>query len=86
MHLRIELLCGGGGGVGPADVAVCVGVDFAVGGVPAVGAAGPRQGGPEAGQKVVQGPRHDGVVVEGDVERYDADGKADPWVKNDARW
>lgn len=78
MHLRIELLGGGGGGVGPRHVVVGRHVTVAVGRVPAVGACGPGQGGPKGGQQVVQSPGHDGVVVEGYVEGYDADGKADP--------
>lgn len=56
-------------------------VAVAVGRVPAVGAGGPGQRGPQRGQQVVQGPGHDGVVVEGDVEGDDADGEADPWTK-----
>lgn len=78
MHLRIELLGGGGGGVGPGHVGVGGHVAVAVGRVPAVAAGAPGQGGLEGRQQVVQGPGHDGVVVEGDVEGYDADGKADP--------
>ena len=60
-------------------------VAVTVGRVPAVGAGGPGQRGPEGRQQVVQGPGHDGVVVEGDVEGDDADGKADPCMsgKND---
>lgn len=50
----------------------------AVGRVPAVGAAAPGQRGLEGGQEVVQGPGHDGVVVEGDVERDDANRKTNP--------
>lgn len=45
MHLRIELLGGGGGGVRPRHVVVAGHVKVAVGCVPAVGAGGPRQGG-----------------------------------------
>lgn len=78
MHLRIELLGGGGGGVGPRHVAVCGQVLVTVGSVPVVDAGGPGQGGLKRGEQVVQGPGHDGVVVEGYVEGYDADGKADP--------
>ena len=47
MHLRIELLGGGGGGVGPRHVVVGGHVAVAVGCVPAVGAGGPGQGGPK---------------------------------------
>ena len=45
MHLRIELLGGGGGRVGPGDVVVGRHVTVTVGGVPAVGAGRPGQGG-----------------------------------------
>lgn len=78
MHLRIELLGRGGGRVGPRHIVVAGHVTVTVGCVPAVGAGGPGQGGSKGCQQVVQGPGHDGVVVEGDVEGYDADGKADP--------
>jgi len=78
MYLRIELLCRGGGGVGPGHIVVSGHVEVAVGCVPAVGAGGPRQGGPKRRQQIVQSPGHDGVVVESDVEGDDADGKADP--------
>lgn len=79
MHLRIELLGGRRGRVGPSDVLVGGQVAVAVDRVPAVGAGGPRQGGPKRRQQVVEGPRHDGVVIEGNVESYDADGKANSW-------
>ncbi len=45
MHLRIELLGWGGGGVGPRHIAVSGHVEVAVGCVPAVAACGPGQGG-----------------------------------------
>lgn len=80
MHLRIELLGGGGGGVGPRHVVVGVQVLVTVDRVPAVGAGGPGQSGLKGRYQIVQGPGHDGVVVEGYVEGYDADGKADPWM------
>ena len=76
MHLRIELLGRRDGGVGPGHVHVGGQVLGAVDGVPAVGAAGPRQGGAEGGQEVVQSPSHDGVVVKGNVQGNDADGIA----------
>lgn len=47
MHLRIELLGRGGGRVGPGHVVVGGHVAVTVGCVPAVGAGGPGQGGPE---------------------------------------
>lgn len=80
MHLRIELLGRRRGGVGPRHVVVGGHVAITVGRVPRVVAGGPGQGGPQWWQQVVQGPGHDGVVVEGDVEGYDADGEAYPWV------
>lgn len=83
MHLRIELLGGGGWGVGPRHVVVGGHVTVTVGGVPAVGAGGPGQGGPKWRQQVVQGPGHDCVVVEGYIEGYDADCKADPWMSGE---
>lgn len=55
-------------------------VAVAVDRVPAVAAGGPRQRGPERRQQVVQGPGHDGVVVEGDVQGDDADGKTNTWI------
>lgn len=67
MHLHIELLGRGGGGVGPRHIVVSGQVLVTVGCVPAVGAGGPGQGGPKGGEQVVQGPGHDGVVVEGYV-------------------
>lgn len=45
MHLRIELLGRGGGGVGPRDIVVGGHVAVTGAGVPAVGAGAPRQGG-----------------------------------------
>lgn len=47
MHLRIELLGGGGRGVGPRHIAVGVHVAVAAVCVPLVVAGGPGQGGPE---------------------------------------
>jgi len=85
MHLRIELLGGGGGGVGPRHVVVGGHVEVAVDRVPAVAAGGPGQRGSKGRQQVVQGPRHDGVVVEGDVEGDDADGEADPCEQKERR-
>lgn len=76
MHLRIELLGRRSGGVGPGHVHVGRQVVGAVDGVPFVAAGGPRQSGTEGGQEVVQGPGHDGVVIEGNVQGNDADGKA----------
>lgn len=73
--LHVELLGGRGRRVGPGHVVVSGHVMVAVGRVPAVGAAAPGQRGLEGGQEVVQGPGHDGVVVEGDVERNDANRK-----------
>lgn len=76
MHLRIELLGGRDGRVGPGDVEVGGQVVGAVGRVPGVVAGGPGQGGAEGGQEVVESPGHDGVVVEGDVQCNNADGEA----------
>lgn len=45
MHLRIELLGGGGGGVGPRHIMVGGHVAVTVGGVPSVAAGAPGQGG-----------------------------------------
>lgn len=45
MHLRIELLGRGGGGVGPRHIMVSGHVTVTVAGVPAVAAGGPGQGG-----------------------------------------
>lgn len=78
VHLHIELLCRRGGGVGPGHVVVRGHVVVAVSSVPAVGAGTPGQRGLKGGQEVVQGPGHDGVVVEGDVEGYDANSKPNP--------
>lgn len=47
MHLRIELLGGGGGGVGPRHIVVGRHVKVTVDSVPAVGAGAPGQGGPK---------------------------------------
>lgn len=47
MHLRIELLGGGGGGVGPRHIVVGGHITVTVSCVPAVGAGGPGQGGLE---------------------------------------
>lgn len=80
MHLRIEFLGGGCGGVGPRHVVVGGHVAVTVGCVPSVVAGAPRQGRLKRRQQVVQRPGHDGVVVEGYVEGYDADGEADPCV------
>lgn len=77
VHSRVELLGWGGGGVGPGHVVVGGHVAVAVSRVPVVVAGAPGQRGLEGRQQVVQGPGHDGVVVEGDVERNDADGEAD---------
>lgn len=45
MHLRIELLRGGGGGVGPGYIVVSGHIAVTVGGVPLVVAGAPGQGG-----------------------------------------
>lgn len=76
--LHVELLGRRGRRVGPGHVVVSGHVMVAVGRVPAVGAAAPGQRGLEGGQEVVQGPGHDGVVVEGDVERDDANRETNP--------
>lgn len=47
-----------------------------VGSVPSVVAGGPGQRGTKRGQEVVEGPGHYGIVVEGNVECNNADGKA----------
>lgn len=76
--LRVELFSGGPGEVGPGHVAPPE-VVGAVGCVPGVVAAGPGQGAREGRAQVVESPGDDGVVVEGDVEANDANGKADAW-------
>lgn len=85
MHLRIELLGGGRGGVGPCHIVVGRHVAVAVGCVPAVGAGRPRQNWPKRGQQVVQGPGHDGVVVKCNVEGDDADGKTNSCMDDNDR-
>lgn len=77
-HSRVKLLGRGPGEVGPGHVALPK-VVGAVRGVPGVVTAGPGQGAREGGVEVVESPGNDGVVVEGDVEADDADGKADAW-------
>lgn len=63
----------------PSDV-VLGEIVGAVASVPGVFAAGPGQLGREGGDEVVECPGYDGVVVGGDIEGNDADGKADPWT------
>lgn len=75
MHLRVKFLRWRPGGVGPSDV-VCAKVVGAVGGVPHVVTVCPRQDAGERGVEVEEGPGDDGVVVEGHVQRDDADGKS----------
>lgn len=82
MRLRVKLLGGGPGEVGPGHVALPE-VVGAVRGVPGVVTARPGQGAREGGVEVVESPGDDGVVVEGDVEADDADGKANAWEKQD---
>lgn len=86
MHLRIELLGWRRGRVCPRHVVVGGHVAVAVGRVPAVAAGGPGQGGPKRREQVVESPGHDGVVVEGDVEGDDADGKAYSWMSRRETW
>lgn len=81
MHLRIELLGRRDGLIGPGDVAVSGQILLAVGCVPGVFACRPRKCRVEGGQQVIQSPGHDGVVVEGNVEGNNADGKANTLKK-----
>lgn len=78
MHLRIKFFCWGGGVRSPGDALVGE-VVGAVGCVPRIVTAGPGQLLREGGNEVVQGPRHDGVVIRGNVESYNTDGKANSW-------
>lgn len=68
----------------PGDV-VLREVVGAVGRVPGVLAVGPGQLGGEGGDEVVEGPGHDGVVVEGGVKGDDAGGVANPWGRGGGR-
>lgn len=58
-------------------------VAVTVGGVPSVTAGAPGQGGLKWRKQVVQSPGHNGVVVEGYVEGYNADGKANPCINGE---
>lgn len=82
IHSRVKLFSRGPGEVGPGHVALPK-VVGAVRGVPGVVTARPGQGAREGGVEVVESPGYDGVVVEGDVEADDADGKADAWEGQD---
>ena len=75
-HLRIKLLSRGPGEIGPGHV-VPPKVVGAVGCVPGVVTARPGQGARKGRVEVIECPSDDGVVVEGDVEANDADGKTD---------
>ncbi len=76
MHLHIELFSRRDRVVGPGDIQVGGQVVGAVGSVPLVGAGGPGQRGTKGGQEVVESPGHYGIVVEGNIECNNADGKA----------
>lgn len=82
MHLRIELLGRRGGFIGPGDVAVSGQILLAVGCVPGVFACRPWKRCAEGGQQVIQSPGHDGVVVEGNVQGNNADGKANTYKRD----
>lgn len=79
MHLHIELLSGRDGVFGPGDIQVGGQVAGAVGSVPPVVAGGPGQCRAKGRQEVVESPGHYGIVVEGNVECNDTDGKAYTW-------
>lgn len=81
MHLHIELLSGRDGVFGPGYIQVGGQVAGAVGSVPPVVAGGPGQCGAKGGQEVIESPGHYGIVVEGNVECNDADGKAYTWKR-----
>lgn len=84
MHLRVKLLSRRARVVRPGHVilAEVVGAVFRV---PRVVAARPGQSAAERWVEVEQGPRDDGVVVEWDVQRNDADGETDAWKKTKQR-
>lgn len=81
MHLHIELLSRRDGVFGPGDIQVGGQVVGAVGSVPPVVAGGPGQCGAKGGQEVVESPGHYGIVIKGNVECNDADGKAYTWKR-----
>lgn len=82
MHLRIELLGRRDGFVGPGHVAVGGQILLAVGRVPGVFACRPRKRSVEGGQQVIQSPGHDGVVVKGNVQSNNADGKTNTYKRD----
>lgn len=84
MHLRVKFLCRRPGGIGPSDV-VLPKVIGAVRGVPHVVAVGPGQDAGEGRVEVEEGPGDDGVVVEGHIERDDADCISDTWKRRERR-
>lgn len=82
MHLRIELLGRRDGFIGPGNVAVGGQILLAVGRVPGVFACRPRKRRVEGGQQVIQSPGHDGVVVKGNVQGNNADGKTNTYKRD----
>lgn len=76
MHLRVKLLGRRARVVRPRHV-VLAEVVGAVLCVPRIVAARPRKRAAERRVEVEQGPGDDGVVVERDVQRDDADGETD---------
>lgn len=80
MHLRVKLLSWWAWVIRPRHIVLpkVVGAVFCV---PFIIAARPWKSAAEWWVEVEQGPRDDGVVVEGDVQGDDADGKTDAWEK-----
>lgn len=78
MHLRVKLLGWWAWVISPRHV-VLPKVAGAVFRVPCIVAVRPWKSAAERWVEVEQRPRDDGVVVEGDVQRDDADGKTDAW-------
>lgn len=85
MHLRVKLLGRWARVVGPRHV-VLAKVVGAVFRVPCIVTVCPWQSAAERRVEVEQRPRDDGVVVEGDIQRNDADGETDAWKKQKRTW